>query len=121
LINHKLDYTQALDKAVATLAAGDFYEAQQLFKSVAHRLRSRKQAADSYAVLQVNPLGFYSIYRITCFGELCVKGRGWLLGRSPTHLHCPNEGFKLYVRHMSWHAQMTWIKATVHSKCTGCY
>lgn len=45
--------TQALSKLEASLGAGQSYEGHELFKTVFYRLRSRRKAADSYALAEV--------------------------------------------------------------------
>lgn len=42
-----------LRKLEASLAAGQFYEAHEMFKTVYYRLRARRQAEESYALCQV--------------------------------------------------------------------
>lgn len=44
---------QVLRKLEVSLAAGQFYEAHEMFKTVYYRLRARKQAEESYALCQV--------------------------------------------------------------------
>ena len=47
-------FLQALAKLEASLAAGQTYEGHELFKTVFHRLRSRKLLADSYVLAEVS-------------------------------------------------------------------
>ncbi len=44
---------QAVARVNAQVEAGNFYEAQQMYKTVYHRYRSRKQLPESYQILQV--------------------------------------------------------------------
>lgn len=44
---------QTLDKTEAAIKSGNFYEAQQLYKTVYYRYRARKQLDDSYRILKV--------------------------------------------------------------------
>ncbi len=44
-----------MEKAKALLQT-DFYEAQQMFKSIYHRQRAKKQLKESYETLKVKPL-----------------------------------------------------------------
>lgn len=44
---------QALDKINAQVQAGNYYEAQQMYKTVYYRYRSRKQAMEAYQILKV--------------------------------------------------------------------
>jgi hypothetical protein len=45
--------TQAAERIKETVQAGAYYEAQQMYKAAYHRHRSRKQLAESYAILKV--------------------------------------------------------------------
>ena len=47
---------QALNKLEGSLDAGQSYEGHELFKTVFHRFRSRRQIADSYALAEVSLL-----------------------------------------------------------------
>lgn len=44
---------KTLGKIKGTVESGFFYEAQQMYKTVYHRYRARKQTEDSYHILQV--------------------------------------------------------------------
>lgn len=44
---------QALDKIKTTVESGSYYEAQQMYKTVYHRYRNKRQLKDSYQILQV--------------------------------------------------------------------
>jgi hypothetical protein len=44
---------QVLRKLEASLAAGQFYEAHEMFKTVYYRHRSRSQSEESYQLCQV--------------------------------------------------------------------
>lgn len=52
------------------VAAGAFYEAQQMYKTVYHRYMSRKQLPDSYLVLQAGAVQQLSSHQINCGMEL---------------------------------------------------
>jgi hypothetical protein len=45
--------SKAVERCLAQIAAGNSYEAQQMFKTVYHRYRTRKQVQEAYQVLQV--------------------------------------------------------------------
>lgn len=61
---------KSLERIQAQVQAGAFYEAQQMYKTVYHRCRSRKQAADSYEVLKSGSVQQLRSQQITCGVEL---------------------------------------------------
>jgi hypothetical protein len=52
------------------VAAGAFYEAQQMYKTVYHRYKSRKQLQDSYLVLASGAVQQLSSHQVNCGMEL---------------------------------------------------
>lgn len=44
---------QTLERIKGTVESGSYYEAQQMYKSVYHRHKARRQIQESYAVLHV--------------------------------------------------------------------
>jgi hypothetical protein len=52
------------------VAAGAFYEAQQMYKTVYHRYKSRKQLQDSYLVLASGSVQQLSSHQVNCGMEL---------------------------------------------------
>jgi hypothetical protein len=42
-----------LEKVARTVESGAFYEAQQMYKTIYHRQKARKQLEDSYQFLRV--------------------------------------------------------------------
>lgn len=52
------------------MAAGAFYEAQQMYKTVYHRYKSRKQLQDSYLVLKAGAVQQLASHQINCGMEL---------------------------------------------------
>lgn len=61
---------KSLERIQAQVQAGAYYEAQQMYKTVYHRCRSRKQTADSYEVLKSGSAQQLSNQQITCGVEL---------------------------------------------------
>ena len=48
-------HLQVLDKLRVSLDSHNFYEAQQMLKTVYHRYRARKQHVEAYQLLEVRP------------------------------------------------------------------
>eukprot|EP00879_Flechtneria_rotunda_P003288 GHRR01003513.1.p1 GENE.GHRR01003513.1~~GHRR01003513.1.p1 ORF type:complete len:310 (+),score=113.73 GHRR01003513.1:276-1205(+) len=61
---------KSLDKIQAQVQAGAYYEAQQMYKTVYHRCKARKQVADSYQVLRSGSVQQLRSQQITCGVEL---------------------------------------------------
>lgn len=61
---------KSLDRINAQVASGAFYEAQQMYKTVYHRCKSRRQTADSYQVLKAGAVTQLSNHQMTCGVEL---------------------------------------------------
>lgn len=61
---------KALDKINAQVEAGSYYEAQQMYKTVYHRYRSKKLLPDSYSILTAGSVQQLSSNQITCGVEL---------------------------------------------------
>eukprot|EP00878_Enallax_costatus_P004388 GHUV01004625.1.p1 GENE.GHUV01004625.1~~GHUV01004625.1.p1 ORF type:complete len:311 (+),score=87.64 GHUV01004625.1:204-1136(+) len=61
---------KSLERIQAQVQAGAFYEAQQMYKTVYHRCKARKQTADSYEVLKSGSVQQLSYQEITCGMEL---------------------------------------------------
>ncbi|KAF6263020.1 hypothetical protein COO60DRAFT_1624749 [Scenedesmus sp. NREL 46B-D3] len=61
---------KSLDRINAQVVSGAFYEAQQMYKTVYHRCKARRQAEDSYTVLQAGAVTQLSNQQLTCGVEL---------------------------------------------------
>ncbi|KAJ9522509.1 hypothetical protein QJQ45_008355 [Haematococcus lacustris] len=61
---------QAAERIRGTVAAGAYYEAQQMYKAAYHRHRSRKQLADSYSILKDGAVQQLQAGQVTCGIEL---------------------------------------------------
>ncbi len=48
-----MHHRQVLQKVSKTVESGAFYEAQQMYKTIYHRYKARKQLEDSYQILKV--------------------------------------------------------------------
>jgi hypothetical protein len=63
---------KSLDRIQAQVQQGAFYEAQQMYKTVYHRCRSKKQLVDSYRVLEAGSVQQVSNHQMTCGVELAL-------------------------------------------------
>jgi hypothetical protein len=61
---------KALQRVNAQVAAGAFYEAQQMYKTTYHRYHSRKQPAEAYEVLREGATQQLRSGQVTCGTEL---------------------------------------------------
>ncbi|KAF8062045.1 GET4 [Scenedesmus sp. PABB004] len=61
---------KSLDRINAQVAAGAAYEAQQMYKTVYHRCKARRAAADGYAVLRGGAVTQLQAGQVTCGMEL---------------------------------------------------
>lgn len=61
---------KSLERIQVQVQAGAFYEAQQMYKTVYHRCKARKQTADSYQVLKSGSVQQLSYQEVTCGMEL---------------------------------------------------
>lgn len=61
---------KSLERINAQVAAGAFYEAQQMYKTVYHRYKSRKQLQDSYIVLTAGAVQQLASNQVNCGMEL---------------------------------------------------
>lgn len=61
---------KSLDRINSQVASGAFYEAQQMYKTVYHRCKARRQTEDSYTVLQAGAVTQLTNQQLTCGVEL---------------------------------------------------
>lgn len=63
---------KVLEKTKSSIESGAFYEAQQMFKTVYHRYRARKQYNDGYQLLKEGAILQLQNGQLTCGVELAV-------------------------------------------------
>ncbi len=68
--DHSLFPTQALVRFAETVSSGAYYEAQQVLKSVYHRMRSRQQLENSYELASRAAVIQFGAAQSTCGAEL---------------------------------------------------
>lgn len=69
---------QTLERIKGTVESGSYYEAQQMYKSVYHRHKARRQIQESYAVLHVSlwmSLGLQSV-QLCMLPKSCAGFKG---------------------------------------------